>query len=590
MTVGYDLFHQGGSGVWSIAARMAATNRANSCVPLRRVARLALALGFLAGLVIAPRGASAETRSLSFYNTHTEERATVVFKRDGVFDPDGLKEMNRLLRDWRRNEATKMDPELFDLVWEVYRDSGSQQPIHIVSGYRSPATNNLLRSRSRGVAKLSQHMLGKAMDFFLPDVPLDRLRAIGMKKQIGGVGFYPTSGSPFVHMDTGSVRAWPRMTHEQLVRLFPDGKTLHLPSDGEALPRYAEAAAERRSKPNVASGENTSGTAQGGGNLISWLFGNGAKTQQPSITDDEEDGAPAAPKPQELRQGPLPAGSNPTVVADAAPDPLPLPPPPAPRTATEAAPMPVLPASVATTQAPGSLVAMPAPQAAPRAPGSLFASANRASQPILPPVQDAPPPGWVRGPQPLATASASPPVPKPTTADDPIKSLTRGRTQAPVPASALGFAPALPDAKPAGREAVAAKSASGVILASLPQAAVANDDARPIAPNVAAPAIPAAARAALSAATSKADRADPMAKLFAPALSYPDDRFIDGRQTTRTATFAQLTHPDCEGLPQLIAKPAHLVVSGFGPTSNTGLRADRFNGPAVLALSIVRVN
>jgi uncharacterized protein YcbK (DUF882 family) len=207
----------------------------------RKVARLLAGTCLLAGSAGA---AQADVRSLSLINTHTQERASIVFKRDGVYDQRGLQELNHMLRDWRRNEVTRMDPTLFDLVWDVYRDTGSHQPIHIVSGYRSPTTNNALRSRSRGVAKFSQHMLGKAMDFYLPDVNLSTLREIGIKKQMGGVGFYPTSGSPFVHMDTGSVRAWPRMTREQLVRLFPDGKTAHLPADGTPLPGYQTALAE----------------------------------------------------------------------------------------------------------------------------------------------------------------------------------------------------------------------------------------------------------------------------------------------------------------------------------------------------------
>ncbi len=148
-----------------------------------------------------------------------------------------------LLRDWRRDEPTKMDPHLLDLIWEVYQQSGSKDYIHVVCGYRSPATNNMLRHRGRGVAKFSQHMLGKAMDFFLPDVKLATLREIGLKMQNGGVGYYPTSGSPFVHMDTGNVRHWPRMSRQELARVFPDGKTLHIPADGKPLPGYEQAIA-----------------------------------------------------------------------------------------------------------------------------------------------------------------------------------------------------------------------------------------------------------------------------------------------------------------------------------------------------------
>jgi hypothetical protein len=137
-----------------------------------------------------------------------------------------------------------MAPQLFDLVWEVYQKSGATQPINIVSAYRSPVTNAYLHSHSRGVAEHSQHMLGHAMDFFIPGIPLTRLRQLGIQQQVGGVGFYPTSGSPFVHMDVGTVRAWPRMTTAQLEAIFPDGKTIHVPSDGRVLSQTGYAYAQ----------------------------------------------------------------------------------------------------------------------------------------------------------------------------------------------------------------------------------------------------------------------------------------------------------------------------------------------------------
>ena len=124
--------------------------------------------------------AAAETRSLKLYFVHTKERANIVFKRNGKFDPKGLQQINHMLRDWRRNEPTKMDPRLLDLVWEVYRRSGGNDYIHVVSAYRSPTTNGMLRSRSKGVAKNSQHMLGKAMDFYIPGVKLSTLRALAI--------------------------------------------------------------------------------------------------------------------------------------------------------------------------------------------------------------------------------------------------------------------------------------------------------------------------------------------------------------------------------------------------------------------------
>jgi hypothetical protein len=137
-----------------------------------------------------------------------------------------------------------MDRHLFDILWEVYRDVDGKKPIQIISSYRSPATNAMLRRRSSGVARFSQHMLGHAMDFFIPDVPLEQIRYAGLRQQRGGVGFYPTSGSPFVHLDTGSIRHWPRMTREQLVKVFPDGRTVHVPTDGTPLKGYELARAD----------------------------------------------------------------------------------------------------------------------------------------------------------------------------------------------------------------------------------------------------------------------------------------------------------------------------------------------------------
>ena len=191
-----------------------------------------------------------ETRTLSFHHTHSDEDLTVTFKRDGRYDEEALKQLNHFLRDWRSQEQTTMDRRLFDILWEVYRDVDGKKPIQIISSYRSPATNAMLRRRSSGVARFSQHMLGHAMDFFIPDVPLEQIRAAGLRLQRGGVGFYPTSGSPFVHLDTGSIRHWPRMTHDQLARVFPDGRTVHLPSNGSPLKGYELARADIEKRGN----------------------------------------------------------------------------------------------------------------------------------------------------------------------------------------------------------------------------------------------------------------------------------------------------------------------------------------------------
>jgi uncharacterized protein YcbK (DUF882 family) len=188
--------------------------------------------------------ANGDTRALTIHHTHTGENINVVFKRDGRYDDAGLAKLNRFLRDWRNHEETRMDPRLFDIVWEVYQDVGGREPIQIISAYRSPQTNSMLRRRSRGVAKHSQHMLGKAMDFNIPGVSLEKIRNAGLRQQRGGVGFYPSSGSPFVHLDVGSVRHWPRLSPEALARVFPDGKTVHLPTTGQPLRGYALALAD----------------------------------------------------------------------------------------------------------------------------------------------------------------------------------------------------------------------------------------------------------------------------------------------------------------------------------------------------------
>jgi len=197
--------------------------------------------------------AEGDTRTLSFHHLHTGEDITVTFKRNGRYDEAALKKLDWFMRDWRKQQQIHMDPHLFDLLWEAYREVGATQPIDVVCGYRSPETNSMLRARSSGVAQFSQHTQGQAMDFFIPGVPLEKLREVGLHLQRGGVGFYPTSGSPFVHMDTGTIRHWPRMTHDQLAKVFPDGRTVHVPSDGHPLRGYALALADVERRGNTPS-------------------------------------------------------------------------------------------------------------------------------------------------------------------------------------------------------------------------------------------------------------------------------------------------------------------------------------------------
>jgi uncharacterized protein YcbK (DUF882 family) len=199
-------------------------------------------------------GAEGDTRSISFHHLHTDENITITFKRNGRYDDAALKKLDWFMRDWRREESTQMDPHLFDLLWETNREVGGTEPIQVVCGFRSPETNAMLHARSSGVAQFSQHTQGHAMDFYIPEVPLDKIRTVGLRLQRGGVGFYPTSGSPFVHLDTGLIRHWPRMTHDELAKVFPDGRTVHIPSDGQPLAGYALALADVERRGGVPSG------------------------------------------------------------------------------------------------------------------------------------------------------------------------------------------------------------------------------------------------------------------------------------------------------------------------------------------------
>jgi uncharacterized protein YcbK (DUF882 family) len=219
-----------------------------------------------------------ETRTISFHHIHTKEDLTVTYKVNGRYNEEALAKINHLMRDWRESEPIKMDPELIDVLWEVHREVGAKEPIWIVCGYRSPATNSALRRRSSGVAQHSQHMLGKAIDFYIPGVPLDQLRAAGLRAQRGGVGYYPTSGAPFVHMDTGSVRHWPRMPEEQLATVMAKGP-LRYGSEVKGT-QVAQAEVPQRSHSPIA--------------LLAKLFGGGKDEEE----DAETAAAPAAPAPK----------------------------------------------------------------------------------------------------------------------------------------------------------------------------------------------------------------------------------------------------------------------------------------------------
>jgi uncharacterized protein YcbK (DUF882 family) len=145
-------------------------------------------------------------RSLSFFNTHTKERIETVYWCDGSYCPPGLQEIDHLLRDHRTGEVKEIDRSLLDLLHELRSEIRVSQPFHVISGYRSPASNALLQHEGHGVAAHSFHIQGRAIDIRLPGIGLGGLRNTALRLGRGGVGYYPASG--FVHVDVGPPRNW----------------------------------------------------------------------------------------------------------------------------------------------------------------------------------------------------------------------------------------------------------------------------------------------------------------------------------------------------------------------------------------------
>jgi uncharacterized protein YcbK (DUF882 family) len=154
----------------------------------------------------APVPVTARDRELSFYNTHTGEKLSATFWSDGDYLDDGVEEISWILRDFRAEIANPIDPKLLDLLYKLQAKVDQQGEFHIISGYRSPATNAKLRRKSSGVAKHSYHMLGQAVDVRLPGFDTAQLHKAAVELKGGGVGYY--ASSDFVHIDVGPVRYW----------------------------------------------------------------------------------------------------------------------------------------------------------------------------------------------------------------------------------------------------------------------------------------------------------------------------------------------------------------------------------------------
>ena len=147
-----------------------------------------------------------ESRSLRFRHAHTDERLTVAYWENGRYVPEALERADRFLRDFRTGDVHEIDPALFDILHDLLGATGSTGVYEVISGYRSPKTNEMLRGQGRAVAKNSMHMQGRAIDVRLTGVKTSRLRDAALALKRGGVGYYEKSD--FVRVDTGRVRRW----------------------------------------------------------------------------------------------------------------------------------------------------------------------------------------------------------------------------------------------------------------------------------------------------------------------------------------------------------------------------------------------
>jgi uncharacterized protein YcbK (DUF882 family) len=595
------------------------------------VAALATAC-VLTAFTARPIDALPEVLSLKLYNIHTQAQGTFVFKRNGVYDQQGLAQLNSFLRDWRMDQPTHMDPHLFDILYQVYKQSGSSDYIHVVCGYRTPDTNAMLRRRSKLVAQKSLHMQGRAMDFFIPDVPLAKLRVIGMRLQSGGVGFYPTSGSPFVHMDTGDVRHWPRMTRQELIAAFPDGRTLDVPTDGKPLPGYAEALADYQARKAK------------GGAIADYAVASNAKPVV--FTNAQVAAADARADRTGGDDGPIQLAS-----ADEGDDNIPDAPakPAAVTPAKAAASAPAAPKAVAVAAVPTATLSAPLPHLAPKnnPPQTLVATAE------TPTPQLQAQPVALTAPAPSATAPAAPALA--ANGQSPLRPLVLATATAPLATAPAGrridfgsqewSEPAVPTelaqamaardqirrgaslpisptsvvatidvSRPLRAEAIttavlrttteAAMLNPGVLAYADPGLTTSGTNAAQPAPitihrasmtsiGVPLPQLrPFGAQAAAAPAPLRVVRphmeAPPL--LTMTSLDTQGLRLWMGSQSTRQKAYALLTMPDFVQSPGLMHAPTVTFGAGFGPTAYRDLRTDRFSGPLVEQPSMIDVS
>ncbi|WP_454812343.1 DUF882 domain-containing protein [Labrys neptuniae] len=514
-----------------------------------RILAITLASTVMATVLVGPTQdaiANGDTRSLYMRHVHTGETINITFKRNGSYDSAALKQLDWFFRDWRLNQPTRMDPRTMDTLWLVYRQVGASQPINVIGGYRSPGTNNMLRRRSRGVAKFSQHTLGKAVDYFIPGVSLSKLRVAGLRLQRGGVGFYPSSGSPFVHMDSGGVRMWPRMSRSELASVFPDGKTVLVPSDGRPMAGYQLAMNEIRRNGGTAGGsvgEDDAGGSSSGGGFFAALFGSRSNS---------------APPPTQMAQAYAPTTRASARIPAVPPQPAPAAQLPAMQQMAMADELAISPRRVAP---------VPLPERRPNdinaAQGADAAAAQLASADTGPRMM------WQTGPNGAGgEMAANVPLPplRPGTAAEESQA-------APVQLASLDTPPPVPVTRPVldpkppifadlsqGSEGFMKRSAN-----RQSQRALGFADPAPVT-NTARP-----PRPALIATRFEKQN---FASLSAPVSA------------ARNKQQATLVKPDLRATASLIAAPSKTVVVRFGVAAYQDLRADKFTGAAVKPLRV----
>jgi uncharacterized protein YcbK (DUF882 family) len=180
----------------------------------RRLLGLGGALAGMAAGWVRPAAAREPVRTgtgvagkrISLKNLHTGEELESEFFRDGDYVADSFAAIQVLLRDFRNDEQHAIDPKLIDYLFDVAQHLGVDPVFSVISGYRSPQTNALLRERSSGVARHSMHLEGRAIDVRIAGVDCARLAGSALDLTRGGVGYY--RASDFVHLDTGAFRTW----------------------------------------------------------------------------------------------------------------------------------------------------------------------------------------------------------------------------------------------------------------------------------------------------------------------------------------------------------------------------------------------